>query len=555
MKEKMLIVFLVLVLGLTYSAVAQQRAPGPAADTGRIVNILHADRLGFSKKDTANIIQYGAGNVAAQQNNTLFYSDSAVLNQRTKIFQAYGNVHINDADSTHIYGQYMRYHFDTKMAYMQKKVSLTDGKSTLTTEELEYDLNQKIGTYKNGGRLVNGTSVLTSKEGIYYDDLKDIFFRKNVVLVDPKYTLRADSLLYNTQTEIATFIGPTVIIDSAKREIHTSEGFYDMRNRIAQFGKRPVIKDGKSRLTADSIYADDTRGIRRAVGLAVYVDSAEGVSIIAGELTDDRNTNLVMATKKPVMIIKQEDDSIYVAADTILSGFMSRTDSVVLKKQSDTVKKADPKKADTLKKPEPLKKVAVATTNPTDSSNRYMKAFHHVRIFSDSLQAVSDSLFYSAADSVFKLFTNPIVWASGSQITGDTIYLYTKNKKAERLYVFENGLVINKAGPNQYNQIKGTTLNGYFHEGTIDHMRARGNAESIYYVQDEDSAYVGVNRSTADIIDMRFEKRQLNKVVFINDVRGSTTPFRQVNFSEMRLRNFQWLEDRRPKTKAELFAD
>src|SRR5436190_14362551 len=247
MKEKMLIVFLVVALGLTYSAGAQQRGPG--ADTGKVVNILHADRLGFSKKDTANIIQYGAGSVAAQQNNTLFYSDSAVLNQRTKIFQAYGNVHINDADSTHIYGQYMRYHFDTKMAYMQKKVSLTDGKSNLTTEELEYDLKQKIGTYKNGGRLVNGTSVLTSKEGVYYDDLKDIFFRKNVVLVDPKYTLRADSLLYNTQTEIATFIGPTVIIDSAKREIHTSEGFYDMRNRIARFGKRPVIKDGKSRLT------------------------------------------------------------------------------------------------------------------------------------------------------------------------------------------------------------------------------------------------------------------------------------------------------------------
>ncbi len=535
MKEKMLIVFLVIALGLTYSAGAQQRGPG--ADTGKVVNILHADRLGFSKKDTANIIQYGAGSVAAQQNNTLFYSDSAVLNQRTKIFQAYGNVHINDADSTHIYGQYMRYHFDTKMAYMQKKVSLTDGKSNLTTEELEYDLKQKIGTYKNGGRLVNGTSVLTSKEGVYYDELKDIFFRKNVVLVDPKYTLRADSLLYNTQTEIATFIGPTVIIDSAKREYHTSEGFYDMRNRIAQFGKRPVIKDGKSRLTADNIYADDARGIRRAVGLAVYVDSAEGVSIIAGELTDDRNTNLVLATKKPVMIIKQEDDSIYVAADTILSGFASRVDTVLSKAKTDT-----------------LKKKSVAT-NATDSSSRYMKAFHHVRIFSDSLQAVSDSLFYSGADSIFKLFTDPIVWASGNQITGDTIYLYTKNKKPERLYVFENGLVVNKAGPNQYNQIKGTTLNGYFNEGVIDHLRARGNAESIYYVQDEDSAYVGANRSTADIIDMRFEKRQLNKVVFINDVRGTTTPFRQVNFSEMRLRNFQWLEPRRPKTKAELFAD
>src|SRR4030095_16023085 len=229
MKRNTFFYFLVVMLGSIRSAYAQQPVPASnPADTSKVVNILHADRLGFSKKDTANPIQYGAGNVAAQQNNTLFYSDSAVLAQKTKIFQAYGHVHINDADSTHIYGDYMRYHFDTKLAYMKKKVTLTDGKSTLTTDNLDYDLNTKIGTYKNGGRLVNGTSVLTSKEGVYYDDLKDVFFRKNVVLIDPKYTLYADSLLYNTQSELATFIGPTRIIDSANREIITSEGFYDM---------------------------------------------------------------------------------------------------------------------------------------------------------------------------------------------------------------------------------------------------------------------------------------------------------------------------------------
>jgi lipopolysaccharide assembly outer membrane protein LptD (OstA) len=135
-----------------------------------------------------------------------------------------------------------------------KKVTLTNGKLVLTTNELEYDLNRKIGVYKNGGKVVNGNSVLTSKEGVYYDDSKDVFFNRNVVLVDPKYTLYADSLIYNTQTEIATFISPTRIIDSSKREIITSEGFYDTKNRIAQFGKRPVIKDGKTLLKADNIW-------------------------------------------------------------------------------------------------------------------------------------------------------------------------------------------------------------------------------------------------------------------------------------------------------------
>ena len=84
-----------------------------------------------------------------------------------------------------------------------------------------------------------------------------------------------------------------------------------------------------------------------------------------------------------------------------------------------------------------LKKDTIKTTNivnGNDSSDiRYFQCYHHVRIFSDSLQAVCDSLFYSARDSVFRLFTQPILWASNSQVTGDTIYLYTKNKKADRM--------------------------------------------------------------------------------------------------------------------------
>jgi len=198
----------------------------------------------------------------------------------------------------------------------------------------------------------------------------------------------------------------------------------------------------------------------------------------------------------------------------------------------------------------------------TDSTLRYILAYHHVRIFSDSLQAVADSMYYSTQDSVFRLFYNPIAWGNGNyQITGDTMYVYTKNKKMNRLYVFENGLAINKVGTNFYNQIKGTTINSYFKDGQVDYMRAKGNAESIYYVQDDNRAYTGVNKAHADIIDMIFGPkddttgRELRKVVLRNDAEGSMIPFKKVNFDDMRLRGFKWQEARRPKTKEELFEN
>ena len=59
----------------------------------------------------------------------------------------------------------------------------------------------------------------------------------------------------------------------------------------------------------------------------------------------------------------------------------------------------------------------------------------------------------------------------------------------------------------------------------------------------------------ADIIDLIFVDKQLNKVVLRQDADGIMYPIRKVNPDEMKLRNFKWLEERRPKTKYELFEN
>ena len=97
----------------------------------------------------------------------------------------------------------------------------------LTTNELEYNTLTKIGTYLNGGKVITGKTVLTSTEGYYYGETRDVYFKKKVVLVDPEYRITTDTLLYNTYTKIARFIVPTKIV-SGKRTINTCEGYYDL---------------------------------------------------------------------------------------------------------------------------------------------------------------------------------------------------------------------------------------------------------------------------------------------------------------------------------------
>jgi len=512
-------------------------------DTTTTVEILPGVRkLEFRKINDSTQLQILAGNVKLKQGKTYFDCDSCVINNNSHTFEAWGRVHINDSDTANAYASHLLYYINKKTAYLDGGVTLTDGKGSLTTPDLEYDVETKIGIYKHGGKVINKKTVLTSQEGYYYTDLKDVYFKNKVELNDPAYFIKTDSLLYNTELQTARFIAETFIKDSTGRTIETKEGYYNMKTGKAEFGQRPVVHQKNLFATGNEMMRDDSAGITQMKGNAIIVDSANQTTIIAGEIFINHKTNSFLAIKKPLMIVKQENDSIYITADTLFSARLT-----------DLYDKKDSVVKDTVVKDNIKGKKVLAVTDNKDSTNRYFEAFRHVRIFSDSLQAVSDSLFYSFKDSVFRLFQDPVVWAKESQITGDTILLFTKNKKADRMKVFNNSFLVNKLDPEIYNQVKSTRLDGFFKDGTLDSVRASGLAQCIYYVQDEDSAYSGINESQSDVLDTYFANQQLQKVVFRSAVTGTIWPIKQKDPKEMRLPNFRWLEERRPKTKFEMY--
>ena len=611
--------------------------PSQTSDTVRIVEILKTNRFDFKTIDSATQLQILVGDVQIRQGATLFWADSVVYNEKSNFMQAYGNVHIKESDSVNIYSQYLQYDGNKKLATFRNNVKLSDGNSILYTNEMDYDMNGKVGTYRNGGRIESKQTTLTSKGGFYYADIKDIYFIGDVKMSDPEVALASDSLLYNTSSQVATFIAPTTI-KTGKSIINTREGYYDLKLKQAKFGRRSRMQDSTSTMIADDFAFDDKTGFGEAKGNVQYKDTAQGALLFANRVFFNKEKKNFLATEKPVMVVVQKSDSVYIAADTIYSGLMQdlakmkngyitafdtlkgkqvlqvdsirsndstiivTTDSVkIIADSISAVQQKDSIAAQVifppvLEKPTPLQvKDSVITTKPPVVSDepaivqpdsikipladsnlvavvdttikkrirpkeetdtiRFITAFRNVRIFNDSLQATSDSLFYSGVDSVFELYHNPVAWSKGSQVSGDTIFVFTENKKPRRMYVFENGLLVQnvKETAEFFNQIKGRTINAYFIDGQLDFVRAKGTAESIYYAQDDDSAYVGMNRTTADMIDMFFKNRSPQKIKFTSSVKGTTFPIRQLPNDQKKLSNFQWLESKRPKSKLELF--
>jgi len=158
--------------------------------------------------------------------------------------------------------------------------------------------------------VINKKSVLTSEEGYYYTDLKDVYFKNKVELKDPAYYIKTDSLLYNTENETARFIAETFIKDSSGRTIETKEGSYNLHTGKAEFAQRPLVHDKNLFATGNEMVSDDSTGIVQMRGNAVIIDSLNNTTIIGGEIFVNKKKNSFLAIKKPLMIVKQDNGSI-----------------------------------------------------------------------------------------------------------------------------------------------------------------------------------------------------------------------------------------------------
>ncbi len=506
-----------------------------AADTNKIIQIIFASHLRQITVNDSTVLETLSGNASVKQGNTILSGDSIVINKRLGILEVFGNVHINDADTVNTYSQYLKYIGNEQTAFLKKGVKFSDGKAKLFTDNLEYNIKTGIANYTDGGKIINDKTILTSSEAVYYSDTRDVFFKKNVQLKDPKYDMKADSLRYNTYFKNAYFISPTHI-KNKNGTIDTRSGSYNLQSGEALFFDHTSFRDSNIYLSGNKIAFDEKNDLIQIEENGKLVDSSNKVIVIGNQILIDKKKNTFLATRKPVMILYQKNDSTYVSADTLYSG--KKTIEKNLSIQSDTL----------------LNDKIGNTLNKSFDSIRYFIGFHHVRIYNDSVQAVSDSLHYSTSDSVFKLLGKPLCWNGTTQLSGDTMYLFTQNQQPKEIQVFNNAIVVNKTKEGFFNQMSGKTINGFFNDGKIQQVRTKGSpAESIFYPQDEDSAYIGMNKSKGDVADVFFKENAIHKIKYINEVSGALYPMKKIPTGSDKLKNFSWQEKRRPKNKLEIF--
>lgn len=270
------------------------------------------------------------------QDGTTLAADSAIFNNAANAFDAYGHVVITQSDGTVVYSDVLNYNGNTKLALLTGNVRLVDKQATLTTNYLTYNLGTKLGTYIGGGKIDNPPTIITSKNGYYFGNTSDAYFRFDVVVNTPDVLIKTDTLKYNSISKVAYFYGPTNILSkSDKTNLYTENGRYDTQSDQAWFGKKNLYTDGSKSLKGDSLFYDGKAGYGKAVRNVTFVDT-EQKSTLKGDIGIYKKADesaLVTGNAYVTMLAEQDSakvDTIWMAADTLFTKLIFLRDLVPL---------------------------------------------------------------------------------------------------------------------------------------------------------------------------------------------------------------------------------
>lgn len=467
------------------------------------IHILNADKADYDER-LGRDVQRLIGNVIMRQDSTYFYSDSAYFNEKTKFFDGFGNVHINVNDSVNIYSKLLKYNGETKFAELFHDVILKDDSTTLNTQYMTYDRVGHLATYPNNGTITRNDKKLVSKKGYYRDDIKVVYFRKDVVGTMPDYKIVSDTLVYDTENEMMYFYGPTNIYNKENTLIG-NYGWYNTETELVYLDRRATLKNEEQSMTADTMFYNRKTGYAKALSDVVIVDTTNKATL-KGEYAELwKKLGKCMITDSLRVYYYEEVDTLFAKADSMYVYF-------------DTI----------------------------SNDAQRINAFYNVRFFRNDVQGKCDSLHYIIPDSMAYMRTEPVIWAEDSQLSGDLIDIKVKGQAIENLMMHPNAFVIQQDSIKGFNQVKGKEITIYFKDNDIDNMYNKGNAETIYWLRDDDGSLIGINISQSDEMNIIIRNRQISRIKHYNNIKETLYPEKQLKDDMEHLKGFLWQEEKKP---------
>lgn len=473
------------------------------------VKLIRSDELLMDDQFKKNI-QRLIGDVVMLHDSTYFYCDSAWLNRKENNFQAFSKVHIIVSDTLEIFSDSLNYNGSSRVADLYGNVKLIDNRATLTTDHLTYNRNTNIAYYNTGAVIVSDTNILTSRIGYYYTDYKEAYFRDKVVLTNPDYVMNSDTLKYNTASKTAWFFGPSTIVGE-EDSIYCEDGWYNTDLDVSRLKLNVWVQHNEQILMGDTVFYRRSPRYGLAENNVTLHDTVQNIYVHGHYGEYDDELHYAYVTDSALAVMPDKTDSLFVHADTM---WMITDD---------------------------------------EGSASLMKAYYKVKFYRKDLQGMCDSLVYHFPDSTIIMYNDPVLWSEENQLTSDSVKIVIANNQIDTMVLYNSCFIISKDDTASYNQIKGRTMIAYFKDNEINRIKVTGNAETLYYLREENKDLIGIQKAISNRMVIYIDSNQIIGFTYIDKPDGAIHTVLELSADDLILRDFKWIEGRRPLRKEDIF--
>lgn len=457
---------------------------------------LQAGRMKSIKRD-GHTIQKLRENVHFEQSGSNVYCDEAEYDPISEDLHGSGNVRIINPDGAIVTGRILDYNNANHNARVSGNVKLVDGSMELRTPWIEYNTANKLGWYDNGGTIVDKETLLSSRSGSYNSAQKTLFFKNQVVLTTPEYTVKTDTLQYQTDTKKALFFSLTQL-DYLNTIVIFKSGWYNTLLQLGEFYGDVGLFDQVKIVVCDTLVFNKITEIGLASGHVYSIDTQEHLQVW-GQHAQYRGKEKIISIWDQALAFQGKDKNmLQIKADTLYY-------------------------------------------NSDSSQSLAFKAIHNVAFSQGTLTGTCTILKSMRSDSTFYFSGNPVLWDSTlSRLSGDSIEMKVVQNQIKTLRAFPNAFVCILEDSSHFSQAKGDSILQEFNNTQqIEKVKIFKNAESIYYLRENDTLQT-VNSVISRHMQFGFNKNTINQITLYDKPQGILYPLDQFPIEKQKLKGFIW---------------
>ena len=549
------------------------------------------------------------GNVLINKNDTYVYGDRADYNGETHVANVYSDlVKVVDGDATLYTYKFLfntktnvgefadggvvtnrenqlesdrgYYYANDRTVICVDRVEICSEEYDLTGDSVVYNLTTDHAYYFRHTNIWNTQGDYLYADRGSYDKGGELYtVTENGYILTEKQEVWSDSIDYYKLAGHAVLRGNIQIDDTEHKVLAFGDfGEYWKEPGNAFLTRRPAVvsydtSQGDSLfMAADSMFlytidparqrADSLRAAARAAD-SLHADSLRTDSLRVDSLAPAAGDS-VQGVRPEAPIVAARRGSLSEGRGDAKRNGTERTDSLA-PRRADSLRR-DSLAADSLSLDSlgltPADSLDSLGLTPADSLDslardtiyRLVKGFRNVRIYRSDFQSVCDSLVAVSRDSTIHLYIDPVLWNQNSQITSDVMDIFTANSQIVRAEFVGRPLMVSELDTMHYNQVAGKTMTALFRNNQIYRNDVKGNAQTIYFMQEDDSPdIIGLLVLESGDLTFFIEEKQVVKITYRNNPVYTIYPMDKIPPDvDLFLKDFKWEAKRRP-TQRDVF--